>query len=162
MSTLAYALISTKRDLAPERQSTGQAPPGVGIYVDALLGLVPAETLTLHGIILTATTQTVDGKTEINEPTTLYWAFFALLLVSVTAYIVPRFAAKKLEKLDIFRVLIPPLAFVGWTMLQRVSAFDAIFPNLGDANRTVIAVIGTFVLGVAATLLAYKADQNPG
>lgn len=54
------------------------------------------------------------------------------------------------------------IAFVGWTMLQRVSAFDAIFPSLGDANRTVIAVIGAFILGVAATLLAYKADQNPG
>ncbi len=60
----------------------------------------------------------------------------------------------------LMRMLIPPLAFIGWTMLQKGTAFDAFGFNLTDASRFAIALIGATVLGVAARLLAYQADQK--
>ncbi len=42
------------------------------------------------------------------------------------------------------------------------TAFDAVAPNLGQASRSAIALIGAIVLAVIAGLLAYQADQkNP-
>jgi len=52
------------------------------------------------------------------------------------------------------------LAFIGWTMLQRTTAFDAAWPDVSLNLRTAIAVIGAVVLGVSASALAYKADQK--
>jgi drug/metabolite transporter (DMT)-like permease len=130
--------------------------------VDAFAALVPAEVLTLHALILPVTTNTVKATTEITQPGTLYWAFFGLLLLSVVLYAAPRLVARKWDRLDYLRTAIPPLAFVGWTMLQRATAFDAVFPNLAEAPRTVGALFLGVVLGLVAVALAYKADQkNP-
>jgi hypothetical protein len=56
-------------------------------------------------------------------------------------------------------MLIPPLAFVGWTMLLRATAFDAIFPGLAKAPRTVAALFLAVILGRLASIFAQKADQ---
>jgi hypothetical protein len=170
MSTLAYAQLTTKREASPPNTSTSQSPPGVNTYVDALAALVPSEVLTLHAVILSVTT-TIDAKnkvTTISDPPTLAWAFIGLLLVSIGLYVVPRILAKKWDQLDWIRMLIPPLALVGWTMLQRSTAFDAVLvvcPNSilagPGAARTVIALFLAVILGAVATSLAYKADQKP-
>lgn len=162
MSTLAYAAFTTKREQAAPNTSTSQSPPGVSTYVDAFAALVPAEVLTLHALILPVTTRTVNAATEITHPGTLSWAFLGLLLLSVVLYVAPRLVAGKWDRLDYLRTAIPPLAFVGWTMLQRATAFDAVFPNLAEAPRTVGALFLGVVLGLVAVALAYKADQkNP-
>jgi FtsH-binding integral membrane protein len=130
-------------------------------YVDALAALVPAEVLTLHGLILSVTTQAQNSITKIIAPETLFWAFFGLIVMSVGLYVVPRLlTAKEWDSLDWLRAAIPPLAFIGWTMLQRATAFDAVFPRMCDPLRTVIALFLGAVLGVGATALAYKADQK--
>ena len=165
MSTLAYATLTTRRDEAPSGESTSKSPPGVTSYIDAVAALVPAEVLTLHAVILSFTTETrqdAAGKsiTEITEPGTLTGAFFGLLLLSVVLYVVPRVLKK--DRFDWLRATIPPAAFVAWTMLQRATAFDAVWPGLGEAPRTVVALFVAVVLGVIATALAKKADQrNP-
>jgi FtsH-binding integral membrane protein len=164
MSTLAYAQLTTTRDEAQPNSSTSTSPPGVKTYVDALAALVPAEVLTLHALMLSVTTKVDKGSTTITAPETLYWAFFGLLVVSVILYAVPRLLAKKWDAFDWLRAAIPPLAFVGWTMLQRTTAFDAVLEVLkhevSDATRTVIALFLAVVLGAAATALAYKADAK--
>ncbi len=162
MSTLAYAAFTTKREQGAPNTTTSQSPPGVSTYVDAFAALVPAEVLTLHGLILPVTTKTVNATTEITQPGTLSWAFFGLLLLGVVLYAAPRLVAGKWDRLDYLRTAIPPLAFVGWAMLQRATAFDAVFPNLAEAPRTVGALFLGVVLGLVAAALAYKADQkNP-
>lgn len=161
MSTLAYAQLTTKRDDARPSTSTSTAPPGVKTYVDALAALVPAEVLTLHALVLSVTTKVESNVTRITEVATLRWAFVGLLVVSVGLYVAPRLLDKKWDRLDLLRMLIPPLAFVGWTMLQRATAFDATFPNTNDAARTVAALFLAVALGAAAAALAYKADQKP-
>ena len=94
-----------------------------------------------------------------SEPGTLRLAFVGLIVLSVALYLVPRFKTR--EKLDAGRALIPPIAFVAWTMLQRATAFDAVWPTLGDAPRTVIALFAAAILGMVAARLAKQADQSP-
>ncbi|HET6421903.1 MAG TPA: hypothetical protein VFG19_17220 [Geobacteraceae bacterium] len=160
MSTLAYAHFTTKREEAQPGTSLKSSSPGVATYVDALAALVPAEVLTLHGLILSVTTKVENDATRVTAPETLSWAFLGLILVSIGLYAAPRLFARKWDKLDWLRMAIPPLAFIGWTMLQRVTAFDAVFPQLPDASRTVIALFLAVILGAGATTLAYKADQK--
>ena len=167
MSTLVYATLTSTREKEPPNTTTTESPPGVKTYVDALAALVPMEVLTLHGLILpltTKTTQTTNGNSVgITEPGTLFWVFFVLLAISVGLYVVPRILNREWDRLDYLRAAIPPLAFIGWTMLQKATAFDAVWPSLGEVPRTVVALIGGFILGVVATKLAYKADQKvPG
>jgi hypothetical protein len=161
MSTVTYAALTTRREESAPRTSTNTAPPGVNTYVDAFAALVPAEVLALHAVILSATTRTADGKTEIIAQGTLFWAFVGLVLLAIGLYVGYRLLAKKWDRWDLLRMLIPPLAFVGWTMLQRATAFDAVFPSLSDAPRTVLALFLSVILGVLAAALAYKADQKP-
>lgn len=181
MSKLAYAAFTTKREAAAPGTSSSKNPPGVSTFVDALAALVPAEVLTLHALILSVTTTTTaqasttasqvattatqaanaaGSITAISDPTTLKWAFAGLIAISILLYVIPRL--KKWEMLDYVRAAIPPLAFVGWTMLQRSTAFDAIAPSIKDAPRTVAGLFLATLLGLTAATLARKADQkNP-
>lgn len=160
MSTLAYAGLTTRREQAASKKSGGQSSPGVGTYIDAFAALVPAEVLTVHAVIISLTTKTVDAVTEIVELGTLFWAFFGLILLSVFFYVFPRLVSRTWDRLDYVRMVIPPLAFIGWTMLQRTTAFDAIFPSLSVVPRMVIALFLGVILGVVALSLAKKADQG--
>lgn len=160
MSTIAYAELTNRRDDASPGTSMTTSPPGVSTYVDALAALVPAEVLALHALIISATTVVVGDTTTIEDATTLRWAFWALAAFSAGLYAVPRWLKGHWDKLDFLRVLIPPAAFVGWTMLQRATAFDAAFPSLAQSPRTVIGLFFGAVLGALAIALAYKADQK--
>ncbi len=162
MSTLTYAALTTNRELAQPDTSTSTSPPGVKTYVDALAALVPVEVLTLHAVIISVTTTTTDQTTKISEVGTLTGAFYGLIALSVVLYVAPRLIAGNWELFDYFRAAIPPLAFTGWTMLQRTTAFDAAFPDMAGATRTVIALFLGVLLGLVAAALAYRADQrNP-
>jgi len=162
MSTLAYAELTNKREAAVPRTSTTTAPPGMKTYMDALAALIPAEVLTLHALVLSATTRITGGVARITAPGTLRWAFWGLVALSVALYVAPRLLAGHWDKKrDWFRTAIPPLAFVGWTMLQRTTAFDAVLPTLPEASRTVAALFLAAVLGAVSTLLAIRADHRP-
>ncbi|MBX3714043.1 MAG: hypothetical protein KF800_18935 [Lysobacter sp.] len=162
-------------------------------YVEATAALVPTEVLTLHALILGATTQTVPARmidtatraaitgapepdgaasgtiTIISDAGTLEIAFWALALISMALYLVPRLyaawtAAKtartswraQMGAADWARAAIPPLAFTAWTMLQRATAFDATFPHLTESQRTVFGLLLAAVVIAAAAWLAYK------
>ena len=159
MSTIAFAAFTNRRENAQPGTSSSSNPPGVSTFVDALAALVPAEVLTLHAVFLSVTTSTAEKVTTITDAATLKWAFAGLIALSIVLYVVPRL--KNWELFDYVRVAIPPLAFVGWTMLQRSTAFDAIAPSLKDAPRTVVGLFLAVLLGVVAAALARKADQKP-
>jgi len=159
MSTIVFAALTRKRIGAAPGKSLAEQPPGLRTYVDALAALVPAEVLAVHAIVLSFTTKTVNGQTNITDPGTLTVVFYALIGLSILLYIFGRLG-KKLQWWDILRALIPPLAFVGWTMLQRSTAFDVILPNMTEAPREATAVIGAVILSAAASLLANIADKS--
>jgi hypothetical protein len=140
-------------------------------YADAFAALVPAEVLTLHAVIISATTATRpvpagagnETATAIlpGAVTTLEASFWGLLVLSVAFYVATRLLGGKWDKLDWIRVAIAPVAFVGWTMIQRVTAFDAAFPTMNPIARTVTALFIGAILGAVTTALATKADQKP-
>ena len=68
---------------------------------------------------------------------------------------------KRRAGLPAILALIPPLAFVAWTMAQRVTAFDAVWPDTGEATRNLIVVLAAIALGMVATVLPFAADKAP-
>jgi hypothetical protein len=161
MSTIVYATLEAKRKNSPRNKSTGEAAPGFGTYVDAAAALVPAEVLALHAAILTVTAKTSNKTTTITDAATLRWSFVGLIVLSIALYVVPRLAAGRKDWADVGRALIPPAAFVAWTMLQRATAFDAAFPKLSEGPRVAIALGTVVVLTMAAKVLADHADGQP-
>jgi hypothetical protein len=168
----------TPRTLASDAQTTGgpislhtaigtsdsTRPPGVTSYVDALSALVPAEVLALHAALLTVTTTTVENPmgevvTTITEPGALSFVFWGLIVLCFIFYFAGH-QSKEWDKWDYARMFIPPFAFVGWTMAQKSTAFDAVWPDLPDAYRSIIAAFGAVLLGLAAAYLARIADQK--
>ena len=162
MSTILFSRITKLRDKAPEGKSLTTAPPGMPTYVDAMAALVPAEVLSLHAIILSFTTktETIDGKSVVTiiDAGILSGVFYGLILLSIFLYVIPK--SGDWRNLDVIRALIPPIAFITWTMLQKATAFDAVCPGFSSAKRTVIALFVAVVLGVISTYLAKKSDQS--
>ena len=191
MSTIAYAQLTTKREEAAPGKSSTTSGPGIRSYIDSFAALVPTEVLTLHALIVAATTKTATAAAapaagvvptlgasgaqatattqSLGTTTTilpdgvqpLTTAFWLLIVLSVVLYAVPRYFGGKWDKFDFIRASIAPLAFVGWTMLQRATAFDAAFPSVSSVERTVYALILGAVLGGVTAALAAKADDKP-
>lgn len=161
MSTLAYAQLTQRREVTPPALIKGAALPGVTTYVDTLAALVPSEALTLHAVILSFTTDTKNGVAVITDISALRVSFVMLLLLSAGLYAAPILKTKKWEPTDWIRVSIPPLALLGWMMLQRTTAYDAIAPDfLGGGVRTVVALFLAVGLGVVANFTAIQANNK--
>ena len=172
MSTIAYAQLTNVRDSSPPGASTSTHSPGIRTYVDAFAALVPAEVLTLHALVIAVVTETsqkasAGDASEIvtailpQAIATLQIAFWALILMSMALYAVPRYFGGKWNKFDWIRITVSPLAFLGWTMLQRTTAFDAAFPEIETIPRTVSALFLGAALGAITAGLALQADKKP-
>lgn len=166
MSTIVYAQLTNAR--AAHAQAMRDPSPSTGLrtYVDSFAALVPAEVLALHAVVISHTTKSAEGGAAamiLREGLcTLQVSFWGLLVLAAILYAVPRRQNGRWDDLDWLRMLIPPLAFVGWTMLQRVTAFDAICPGLNSIPRTVGALFLGAALGVITTAMAPVGKVKPG
>lgn len=173
MSTIAYAQLTNAREVAQPHTSTTTEKPGLRTYIDAFAAVVPAEVLTLHALIISVATETKQqvitaGSKAAETITTikpdgaqtLEVAFWGLVIMSIVLYAAPRYLGGTWDRFDWIRVAIAPLAFFGWTMLQRVTAFDAAFPAMEPIPRTVAALFLGATLGVVTAALALKADAK--
>src|SRR5260221_13525412 len=131
MSTWAYGALTRKREEAEPGTSTTTAAPGLRVWADSLAALVPAEVLMAHAAILAATTQTTRDAatgnvvTTITNPGALRIAFVVLIVASALLYAAGHMVPTGIQQWhasDYLRMLIPPLAFIGWTMAQRATA----------------------------------------
>lgn len=173
MSTLAYAALTRKRYEAPADTSASTSPPGVKTYADAMAALVPAEVLVIHALVVqeaTETTRVADrAVTTITDPTAMQWMFYAGIGMSMFLYVTGRLlttrsrSRSRWQWLDCLRVLIPPAAFVLWTILLKSTAFDAIAPaSLTEAQRILIGLVGAVILGgIASANGIYLSKQDP-
>jgi hypothetical protein len=167
MSTLAYgALTETRRQAQPGTSST--TTPGLGTYIDIFAALVPAEVLAAHAFILTLATSTEKDNAGhdvvvITERGALRATFWVLLVMSAVLFMVGRWLKQGGQpfdwRWDFVRILVPPTAFFGWTLIQKNTAFDAISSWHGN-ERAIIAVLGALVLSLVAGLLSVKADRE--
>jgi hypothetical protein len=181
MSSVAYGVLNAQREAAPAGTSKDENSPGFGSYIDVVAALVPAEILAANAALLPLMTDSGTDKdgnaiTTITDPGNLKLVFWLSIVFSILLYVAGnRAGAKKAagnanpppgqevpavpwRGWNWLRALIPAAAYVGWTMLQKVTAFDAIAPDMSEARRLVIAVFGAIFLGVAAKWLTDKAD----
>jgi hypothetical protein len=164
MSVIAYANMLNGREETPPAtvETTKDDKMAAKDYVVVLAGLVPAEVLALHAVVLEATTEkSEDGTTiMITDATVLKWSFWGLIALGAFLYIGVH--AKNWDLLDFVRMLIPGAAFVGWAMVQPTSAFDAVVgTDFSGAARTVIAAFAAVILGGLGALLTSKANHKP-
>jgi hypothetical protein len=167
MSSLAAGVLTTGRK--EEESDQPSKPSGVGTYIDIFAALVPAEVLAAHAVIMTLATQTTtdtEGKefVTITEKNALEIAFWMLLVLAPFLYVVGRVTTGKPgEKwdwnLDFLRLIVPAVAFVGWTMIQSNTAFDAVCDWNGN-ERAIIAIIGAVFLAGVAGLLSMQAHRE--
>lgn len=183
MSSFAYGVLTGAREETEPVPKKGESSLGpVKAYIDAVAALVPAEILAFHALALQFTTESVEAKadetipgaggesieaakadpvTVITDPTALKWVFVGLLIAAPLLYwLAHRREHASWHASDWLRMLVPALAFVAWTMLQKSTAFDALDVGMSDTARTLAAAALAVVLGLAATQLAYKADGS--
>ncbi len=127
---------------------------------------------------VSAVTDAVNNATTtiITAPDTLRAAFWGLIALSLLLYLVPRGYSvwkssetpqsawrwyRAMRPMDWLRAAIPPLSFAAWTMLQRATAFDAAFPHVAQADRTVGGLFLAVALLALASWVAFKPEPDP-
>jgi len=165
MSTLAYGALTRKREEADPGTSKSREAPGLKPYIDALTALVPAEVLVFHAAMLPLMTATKTNKageavTTITHPGQLSAVFWIGIILSIAFYVVGH-TRVQWDTWDYIRMLVPAVAFVGWTVGQKSTAFDAVWPGLDDVSRSLAAAVIAIVLGLfSGTVSAEAADQK--
>jgi hypothetical protein len=177
MSTVAFGALSTRREQSDSGKSTSEQPPGVSSYVDILAALVPAEVLAINSIVVASVTaQVPGGPAAAAEAGTYRWMFGLLLGLAAVLFVLGRRPApapapdpsgssrtswQNWEWQDLFRMLIPPAAYVLWTMIEPSSVWSAIVPGMSSGTRLLIPLVGAAVLGAVTKALASHADKKP-
>jgi hypothetical protein len=178
MSSVAFGALTTRRESSESGKSTFDQPPGLNSYVDTLAALVPAEVLAIHALIVsTVTTSNSRGQIRIIDSGTALWAFWLLLGLSAGLFVLGRGGLpapaqagrsggtvplrQRWERQDWIRLLIPPAAFVGWTMLEPASVWHAVVPNVSGGMRVLIAAVGAVALAAVTKALTTHADNRP-
>lgn len=159
MSTLLYAARTRQRQAGVSTVSQTPATPGSSTWLDALVALVPSEVLVIHAIAIAAGTKTLeppsgtdDGAiTIITRPGLLKASFFVLIALAVFLYFIRK--KDSWDNLDLARMLIPPSAFVTWTLVQQNTALDAVVTGLDEGIRAVLGATLAVVLATSAKRL---------
>lgn len=99
MGTVMYAAVTTKRLQSPTGESTKGSAPGLSTYVDAMAGLVPAEVLAAHAVIISYATSSTSKAgheiTRIDNRGALQVSFYALIVISAGLYLGTRALSQK-------------------------------------------------------------------
>ncbi len=181
MSTALYGNIVNERQAQTPAAAGAEAvtgTPGRSHYVEVVAALVPAEVLSLHAVIMSYVLNARPGVGNVSPQSganegghtamnwisalpkadvdVLKWSFFGLILLSLALYAFPRFIARHWDKFDWIRMSIAPIAFCAWTMLQPVTAFDALGMSITPLGRTVAALFLAVILAGVANALSKK------
>jgi hypothetical protein len=68
---------------------------------------------------------------------------------------------QRLEWQDLIRLLIPAAAFVGWTMLEPTSVWNAVAPSVSGGMRILIPLVGAVFLAAVTKALVSHSDNKP-
>ena len=95
MSSVAFGALTTRRENSASGTSKSVQPPGLNGYIDILAGLVPAEVLAIHAIVLSiVATSNSQGQTQIADVSTAKWAFWLLLALAAILFVLGRGGAQ--------------------------------------------------------------------
>ena len=173
MSIVALAQRTKARQLTDPAQPEEDKKPGKGKYVDVLATLIPAEVVAAHAFIISQTTKSkkvdidpgpkenLQEVTDILDPAALRIAFIGLVIACPIIYIAGKGRGAKWTPWDYVRMVLPALAFVGWTFLTEPSAFDGFNQSdISDTTQIVIGVLAAVILGAIAKFAQDGADAE--
>jgi hypothetical protein len=167
MSTWAFAAKTSQRIEADPHGDATSKPSGTDKYIGVLGALVPAEVLAAHAVIMqTVTTQVRVGHgagahmvTYVPHTGWVRFAFWSLIVIAVLLYLGGRRATDGgFHLLDLPGALIPPAAFLGWSMLENSSALDAVH-DFGLQGRHVLGIVLALALPLFAVGVGFRADK---
>jgi hypothetical protein len=157
MSSVAAGALARKRAEAPQGKSKVEAHPGLKTYVDTLAALVPAEVLALHAALFAALTEKTGDRVVITERAWLEFSFYALIVFSVIFYLAG-YQKRRFNAWVLVEGLIPPAAFVLWSMAQQTSAVNAAW-DLSDGGRQTLVILGTALVTLVAAAVPVAVDN---
>jgi hypothetical protein len=176
MSTLLYESLTRAREstgagkpLVLAEQIEGEAAEkkqDVNKFVDSVAALVPAEALAAHALIYARVTRTEETESDvltvtIIHPTEAWIGWLVCLALTFFLYVAPHVLKRAFGRGDVVRMVIPPMAFVAWTLVLETSLFDAV----DDWTAGTRVVVGVGVGGLALVLsriFADKAEEESG
>ncbi len=161
MSTLAYASLTNQRFSAEPDKGTNNPQTGVKTYVDALSALVPAEVLAAHAVVINFL---YDSKSKFDghSDAQIGVLFASMVILSSLLFVAPRLlGGTAWMRGDVVRALIPPAAFVGWSVLQPVSLIDGWCEGIDKQLMSAFVIVLAIVLGVLTSSLANAAAAEP-
>jgi hypothetical protein len=165
MSAFAYGRLVRRRLEVTDQQRAALVAAGASAeeenkFATAIAGLVPAEIIAAHGLMLGFTTKTENDVTTITAP---FWLGSTLVVLAVGAIVLFVFGRgnTKWEGTDWIRLLIPPLAFVAWTALIGTSALTPIATFLNGGTAAPQPALGLLGVGLGILLLGLNLKFNP-
>ncbi len=153
---------ATIGEVAQELEDDDSAAP-ISRWVDAAAALVPAEVLAIHAFVISLGTETKgtgdSAATTFTHADGVAWSFYGMLILCLVFYLT---GSRSFNwRGDFVRILIPAGAFIGWTMIQPNTAFDALGIKLDtEFGRPVAAVFLIVALGILSSVLAKKANES--
>jgi len=154
VSSFAYGALARHRERSdvPEHAAVAR-------WIDTVAAVVPAEALAIQVAavdLATTTTRDINSNvvTTISNPGFLRLTFLVLFILSGILYALAHVLVERgraWDPLDFARTLLPPFAFVAWTLGMKASVMDAVLPEFSDTSRNTAAL----VLGVILVVLAY-------
>ena len=169
MSALLYGELTRRRMTTDQPSSlvfADAADPSnnspVKAWIDAFAALVPAEVLAVHGFALSFGTTTTgagtDATTKITYPGPMSVVYVALVVLTMVLVFVGAKTAK--GRTIWLSASVSAFAFVGWTMIQPSTAFDALPISLTGFSRVMIAVFLAVVLALVSVGLAARSPKE--
>lgn len=151
MSTVLYGRFTTAAEIHPAVQPAADGDETAAQKAAALgqriAALVPSEVLVVYGAVLaSAVNKADDGSTTVTNPDLLKWSIPVLAIVSLILYAIARTGSW--GRKDAGRIIIPPLAFIAWTLLTTTSGLP-LFKAFSWISEGVEFLVG----GVIAILL---------
>ena len=121
-----------------------------------IAALVPAEVLVIWGAVLAQATDTSEsGESTIGNPTLLKWSLVGGAVLALALFVLPKLILGW-EAKDFGRMLVPPLAFLAWTLLTGSTAhllFGSPWDGIRDGWEWAIGgSIGALMIALSAAL----------
>jgi hypothetical protein len=169
MSTWTYSACTRKREDARKNKSKKADPPGFSTYIDTVAAMVPIEILPLYAYLSTHVPPNERGP----RLAAFAFCFFLCCVTYLVGHVITGGLQKRWQKTsptqeraprwldylpnnrDFALMFIPAVAFVAWTMLQKDTLFDAVWPTLSEGSRNLVGV----VLGLLAAAAAWLNSQ---
>jgi hypothetical protein len=160
VSSLAYGRL-VREDARARSANVATEDTAENKLVAGLAGLIPAEVIAAHAIILTATTKTTsDGTTTISSPDPLGASLWGLLVLAVLFYLVGR-GLSNWTPIDVVRLALPPAAFLVWAALIGTSALSPWIAGIDHAWLTVgAALLGGALIAVSTAVAPKKLTEG--